>query len=83
MKKINLFISIAFAAIIINNAFAEPFGFLICSLSVNASNQQVLAINVSNGATQLLTKTDELWTAYDGVGNHITKLFFDDTFFNG
>ena len=95
MKNLKLFISIVVASFIINNAFADPFGFLICSLSVNASNQQVFAINVASGETQMLAQTDELWTAYDGVcappfignpcviqdgvGNHITKLFFDGT----
>jgi len=95
MKKINLLISIVFATIIINNAFAEPFGYLICSLSVNASNQQVIAINVANGETQVLAQTDELWTSYDGVsappfignpcviqdgvGNSIDLLAFDGT----
>lgn len=93
MKKITLILIFAFG--LISNLFAEPFGYLICSLSVNATNQQVFAINVSNGETQLLAQTDELWTPYDGisappfmgnpcviqdgVGNHITKLFFDGT----
>jgi len=91
MKK-SIFILILVCAFI-SNVFAEPFGYLICSISVNASNQQVFAINVSNGATQLLTQTGELWTPYngvsappfigdpcviqDGVGNNIDLLAFD------
>ena len=77
------------------SSFADPFGYLICSISVNATNQQVFAINVSNGATQLLTQTEEMWTTYDGVsappfignpcviqdgvGNSIDLLAFDGT----
>ena len=93
MKKI---IIISFLTCsLISNVFAEPFGYLICSLSVNTSNQQVFAIDVFNGATQLLTKTEELWTSYDGVsappfignpcviqdgvGNNIDLLSFDGT----
>ncbi|MCK5851527.1 PD40 domain-containing protein [bacterium] len=93
MKKITLVLIFTFS--LISNLFSEPIGYLICSLSINASNQQVFTWNVANNDTLVITQTDELWTSYDGVtappfignpcviqdgvGNHITKLSFDGT----